>query len=322
MKTTSFTRAATLSRLMFWSYLALIALAEGLLAFGDVRFGVTLHVALLIGLTFAGGVQTDSPTRRATLALVPVVLARVLSLAPPLAQVPPVVWPLLVAAPLLFATAMLIRQLGVSRAALGLRTGGNLRLQLTIAGGGLGLGMLTSVVRTPAPLIETFTPLTVLLVALMLIIATGFAEELIFRGLLQSVIQPTMGKWTLIYGALLFTAMHIDYRSAPLILLAFGIGLLFAVIVQLSGSILGITLAHGLLNVTLFLINPYLQQQQPDGLARLAILLIIWGWTAASVFALGLIAFDTWQSKRAAAVQAAAAEANQPDSVALERIAA
>jgi hypothetical protein len=52
--------------------------------------------------------------------------------------------------------------------------------------------------------------------------------------------------------------------SALEVAFAFGVGLLFARLVRWSGSILGVALAHGMTNVTMFLIMPYLAQHASE----------------------------------------------------------
>ena len=62
------------------------------------------------------------------------------------------------------------------------------------------------------------------------------------------------------------------------VLFVFAVGILFGEIVRRGGSILGVTLAHGITNVTLFLVMPYVAQHPTSDLAMSAPW-AIWGCT-------------------------------------------
>jgi hypothetical protein len=74
------------------------------------------------------------------------------------------------------------------------------------------------------------------------------------------VALPALGRWALLYVAVLFAVLHIGYLSVADVLFVGAVGLLFGYIVRLSGSILGVTLAHGLTNIVLFLLLPSLEE--------------------------------------------------------------
>lgn len=245
-----------------WSILLLIVVAEGA-TLALLQLGLALHALLLVGLTLYCAFGRHEAERRLALALTLVPLMRILSLSLPLALFPQIVWYLLVAAPLLAATMIAVRQLRLSRGDLGLRLG-NVPIQLMLAEGGLALGAIEYAILAPPPLFTMNSTGALVTAALVLLVTTGFTEELIFRGLLQSLATPILREWGLIYVALLFAALHIGYRSVSDSVFVCGVGLLFAYVVYRSGSILGVTLAHGLTNVTLFLIMPYLAQQSSN----------------------------------------------------------
>ena len=272
---------------VLWGYLLLIAAAELVTSLVRPQLGMLMHALLLASLTIRGGLGQHDAERRFTLALALAPLIRLLSLALPLTHFPQLAWYPIVAAPLLLATGIIIRQVQLSRADLGLRPG-NLLLQLLLMGGGLGLGAVEYWILAPAPLLTDYSWNAFLLAALTLVVATGFSEELIFRGVLQAVALPALGRWALVYVSLLFAALHIGYLSAIDVVFVFGVGWLFAHIVRWSGSILGVSLAHGTTNVTLFLIMPYLAQQ-PAAMIAAAAPWAIWGGTAIAVIAIDVV---------------------------------
>jgi membrane protease YdiL (CAAX protease family)/transcriptional regulator with XRE-family HTH domain len=264
------------SYLLFWSTLLLIAIAEFMTAVVQSQVGVTLHALLLLGLMICTAQARREEDRQLALALVLMPIIRLLSLALPLPRLPQMAWYPVIAIPLLIATYMIVRQLGVSRHDLGLRLG-VVPLQLALALGGLGIGALEYLILWPQPQSAHFSWNVFLLSSLSLVLFTGFSEELIFRALIQRLALPALGRWGLIYVSLLFGVMHIGYLSVADVLFVSAIGLLFAQLGRWSGSIFGITLAHGMSNIMLFLIMPRLAAQAPAALGPLVAALMLIG---------------------------------------------
>jgi membrane protease YdiL (CAAX protease family) len=280
-------RAANRTLWLLWGVLLFIAVAEIVTAVVQPHVGMTLHALLLVGLTLYGASGQLSEGRRLALALTLAPLIRLLSLSLPLTRFPQATWYPIVAIPLLIAAWIVIRLLGVSRHELGLRVG-NLPLQLMLVGGGLGLGAAEYAILRPAPLVADYTWSAVVLPALSLVIFTGFTEELIFRGLLQTVAAPALIRSTIVYVGLLFAALHIGYLSVVDVVFVFAVGVLFGEIVRRGGSILGVTLAHGLTNVTLFLIMPYVATN-PSSIVAAGAPWAIWGGTAVALIGVNII---------------------------------
>jgi uncharacterized protein len=281
-------RARTIDSVwLLWGFLGLVTAAELVTSIVQPQAGLVMHAILLVGLLLYGASDDMHGSRRLALALTLAPLIRVLSLSLPLFRFPQVAWYPIVAVPLLLSTVVIIRLLGLSRKDLGLQLG-KLPLQLMIVGGGLGLGAAEYYILQPAPLLNTYSWETLVLPALSLVIFTGFTEELIFRGLLQHVARPTLGRWALLYVALLFAVLHIGYLSVLDVLFVFAVGMLFGEIVRRGGSILGVTLAHGLTNVTLFLIMPYLNANPTSDVA-IGAPWVIWGATAVALLAINFM---------------------------------
>jgi membrane protease YdiL (CAAX protease family) len=108
----------------------------------------------------------------------------------------------------------------------------------------------------PEPLILALRWQEVIVPALILLVATGFVEELAFRGVMQRSAQA-LGSWGWIYIAVVFSVLQIGHLSALHWLFVLAVALLFGWIVKRTGSILGVSLSHGLINVCLFLIFPF-----------------------------------------------------------------
>jgi membrane protease YdiL (CAAX protease family) len=94
--------------------------------------------------------------------------------------------------------------------------------------------------------------------ALAVGISTGFPEELIFRGVMQTATRPLLGRWNWVYVSAVFAVLHIGYKSVLDLAFVFGVGLLYGWIFERSRSIVGVAVGHGLANVILFFVAPNL----------------------------------------------------------------
>jgi membrane protease YdiL (CAAX protease family) len=166
-------------------------------------------------------------------------------------------WYLLVGIPLFLAALYTAHIIHINRKILGL-TWRKLPLQLLIGLIGIGLGYLEYLILSPTPMISELRLELVWLPALILLIFTGSLEEFIFRGLLQYTSGRRLGRYGMLYTAVVFTVLHLGYRSLLDLAFVFIVALFFSWLVQRSGSIVGVSLAHGLINISLYLIFPFL----------------------------------------------------------------
>ncbi len=245
--------------MLLWLYLELIALAEILIILGAPRAGVTLYAVLLVALLTRGGLSRRSDEHRVTIALALVPLGRVLALTLPLASLPRLAWYALVIAPLLLAAWLVVRQIEIARADLGLN-GRDSLLQIMLAGGGLSMGIIQFTLVGTEPLIDAFAWNGLLLGVIVTAIVSGLGEELIYRGILQTTTGRVIGGWAVLYTALLTTVLQLSYRSPSGLAFALGTGLFLAAGAYFSRSIVGVMLAHALANLTVFVVMPWLNQ--------------------------------------------------------------
>jgi membrane protease YdiL (CAAX protease family) len=135
---------------------------------------------------------------------------------------------------------------------------GNKKIQFLVALTGILLGTIEYTILQPKPLIAVFDPLTLITGSIILIISTGFAEELLFRGILQKNAENVFGMAIgLLYTALLFTALHIGWNSFHDLIFVFSVAIFYGIVYQKTRSIVGVTLSHGISNTFLFLIIPF-----------------------------------------------------------------
>jgi membrane protease YdiL (CAAX protease family) len=237
-------------------YLAALCVAELLTVWRPIP-GMLTHTALLM-LMLAHSALTRSQVHRAMLlALTLAPLVRIVSLAMPLGNFPQVSWYLIVSLPLFTAAAVIARLANLGRRDLGLVVD-VAPAQWLIMSAGIPLGAIEYVILRPQPLVAGLVVPSLWLPALILVVSTGFLEELVFRGLLQHVALRAFGGGGIVYVSALFAALHIGHRSALDVGFVLLVALLFADARRRTGSLLGVTIAHGLTNSLLFLICPFL----------------------------------------------------------------
>lgn len=239
-------------------YLVMLTLAEVLTTLVEPRLGLLLHSLLLAGALAYSARHWDRPVHRfwTTLSLAP--LIRLMSLSLPLRMFPQVYWYLVVSIPLFIAATVVRRTLNVSWEECGLH-GKGLPLQLLVAVVGPLLGLVEYRILRPAPLISSLNWGQILVPALILLFSTGLLEELIFRGVMQWAVLEVMGKPGIVYVAAVFAVLHTGHRSLAEVFFVFGVALFFGWFVYRTRSIVGVSLAHGLINVWLFLVVPFLR---------------------------------------------------------------
>lgn len=225
------------------------------LLFGLLQLQFMLML-FLISLHTAIRWDTNERPVLLTLALVPII--RLISLSLPLATFPLIYWYFIISIPIFIAAYMIMRQLNFSWAEMGVN-GRYLLWQLPIALSGFVIGYLEFLILQPNSLIQSFTWVNYVLAGLILLISTGFLEELIFRRIMQLTAVERFGRgFGIVYVAAIFGVMHIGYNSFIDVLFVFLAGLYLGWVVDKTGSIIGATIAHGVANITLFLLMPAL----------------------------------------------------------------
>lgn len=245
--------------LPFWLYFLAIALAELLTVYLEPLVGVVCHGIILVALLTQSAFAADSGRRNLTLGLSLVPLIRILSLSMPLVKLPQVLWYPIIYAPLLAATVVVIWIVRLRPKDVGL-VRQNLSLQIFLGVvSGFAFGLLEYGILRPKPMVTGFTLQQVWLPAIVLLVTTGFVEELMFRGVLQRLAQPAMGSWQgIIYISLIFAALHVGFFSVADIIFVLLVALFFAYTVKTTGSLIGVSLAHGIANIVLYLVAPFM----------------------------------------------------------------
>lgn len=253
-------------------YLAEFILAEIVIAVGYLPVGLIMHATILSLLLVHTSFTWHSPHHRFIMILIFAPLMRMIGLIQPLTSLPSLSWLILAASLLLLASLLVIRTLGLARPALGL-TVQQPSIQLLVIPTGLFFGYIQYHFLQPQPLALAFTWQHLLIYAPILLVSTGLITELIFRGIMQSTAFESLGRFGILYVAILFAILSVGfdsfYASLPAIGLALVMGIFFGTVASRTGSIVGVALSHGLTNVVLFLVMPFLAAAGP-GASRVA----------------------------------------------------
>lgn len=238
-------------------YLVLITCAEISTIYNPI-FGIAFHVAILFALLIYSVLAKSSAFSGLFLALAIVPLIRILSLAMPLTHFAYIMWFLLISIPIFIAifACMIIQRLSPKDVGIAFPKAKDIPIEVGIVLLGLPMGILEYHVLTPGPLLYELEPTFLIAPVLIMIIYTGFVEELAFRGLMQYHAVKTMGWWGILFISVTFAIMHIGNLNYWDVLLAFALGGVYALIVRKTGSIYGVSMSHGLVNVLLFLVAP------------------------------------------------------------------
>jgi membrane protease YdiL (CAAX protease family) len=235
-------------------YLMALAAAELVVALVNPVGGMVFHVVILFSLILYSSFSKHS-CRKLYLALALAPLIRIISLSMPLSRFSPIYWYLIVAVPLFVAILVAMRSLDFRPSDVGL-TLRRSPLQGLVALTGIGFGWVEYNILKPDPLVSHLTLGEVILPALILLVASGFVEELVFRGVMQRSAEEALGSWGWLYVAGIYSLLYIGWLSAAQWFFILLVGLFFGWVVRRTGSLMGVTLSHGIANVLLYLVLP------------------------------------------------------------------
>ena len=220
------------------------------------NFLVMQYVLMLVLLLVQTAVSHRRKEHRVWLALTIVPILRVVSFSLPLGSFHLMYWFLITSVPVFVGAFLIMRQLEFKWQDVGIN-GRNWLWQIPLFLSGLLIGYVEYLILRPNSLVEGLGWMHVVAAALILLISTGFLEELIFRRMLQQVAVDQWGRtFGIVYVAAIFGVLHVGYSSFIDVVFVFGIGLFFGWAADKTGSIIGVTLAHGVANIVLFILLP------------------------------------------------------------------
>ncbi|MFC1973916.1 lysostaphin resistance A-like protein [Chloroflexota bacterium] len=120
-------------------------------------------------------------------------------------------------------------------------------------------GTIEYLVLTPEPAFPTFEVKYLLRDTVYMLLFVSLAEELLFRGLIQRNLSTAFGwKWALVGTSVIFAVMHLTWRSIPELGFVFVAGMVMGWLYHRTGNLMPSIIFHGLNNVMLVSIAPYI----------------------------------------------------------------
>lgn len=226
-------------------YAAAFACIESIGALGNHVVSVVGHCLLIAVLLAHMALRPRGRLGAIPAALAVVSLLRLLSYGMPFGGLTVGLRAAVVAVPLLLAVVLALRLPGLSGARLGLRPR-SWRVQALVGLSGLPLGLLAAWAGLGAPAVGAWPQVTATAVGLGL---AGAVEELVFRGVVQQAAAGVLGRGAFLLSGGVFTAAYAAAGSVTAVVVAALVGLLFGVSAQVSRSVVGVAVAHALLNV-------------------------------------------------------------------------
>ena len=124
---------------------------------------------------------------------------------------------------------------------------------------GIPLGTVEYLILLPAPAFPTFEVKYLFRDMVYMLLFVGLGEELLFRGLIQQDLARAFGwEWGLLGASLMFAVMHLTWRSIPELGFVFLAGLVLGFLYWKTKSLVAPIVAHGVNNVILVSVLPYL----------------------------------------------------------------
>jgi len=251
------TKTTRNEKILAISYLFAIIIAEVSVTYINKEAGLVIEMVILFALLLNSSLDVSYNYAVMLRSMMVLPIIRIIGLTIPLMQIPTLYWFPIIAIPLFAAVYTIMKNQGLTRKHVGL-IWGNKKVQFLVALTGMFLGTIEYTILKPLPLIGVFDPVTLITGSIILIVSTGFAEELLFRGILQKNAENVFGMaMGLLYTALLFTALHIGWNSFYDLIFVFCVALFYGIVFQKTRSIVGVTLSHGISNTFLFLIIPF-----------------------------------------------------------------
>ncbi len=239
------------------AYLAAFGGAEYISHYVSGAGGIFFYLVVLLSLIVNAALAGDKKHQSAWLALGLAPLVRIISLAlPVMLELSQLVWYVIVSIPILAGIITVMRILKYDTGDVGLTISDPV-LQLLMISGGFFLGAAGYYFLKPAAWITTLTLQSTLLPTAMLFIITGFLEEMVFRGVIQRAFDE-MGHWWWLYVSAVYPVLQIGQGSVFNCIFSFAVSLYFGYMVKNTKSIVGAGLAHGLINIGLFLLFPHI----------------------------------------------------------------
>lgn len=234
-----------------------IIIAEAFIFLKYNKYGIGIHIITLLALTLASYRIQDTETSNLLQAIALLPLFRILNTTMPILFTRTLYIFPLVYGPMFISMYYVAKNQKFTEHELGLSFE---KLHIYLPASvvlGMILGKIEYSTITVESLVPELTLQSIIIFALIMIFFTGLAEELLFRSIVQTRLEQTIGSiGGLISASLLFGVMHSGYGSINEIVFTFSAGFLIGYLFQKTRSLPFIAFTHGLINVFLFALIP------------------------------------------------------------------
>ncbi len=240
------------------AYLLLILFVEMGIAFDDPEIGIGFYPIILFILLAHSTIARSKKLSDFLGALTIVPLIGMLRLSVPLAPFSYILWFLIISVPIFIAifVCIYVQDIRLKDIKLAMPKLRQIPIEVGIIFAIIPFGFIEYYIIRPTPLISELNIAPMAVAMIIFVVCTGFLEELLFRGLLQYNAKKMIGSWGLLLVTLLYASLYVTNLSMPDVFLAFAIGGLYSIVVEKTGSLLGVSISHGILNFILFIIAP------------------------------------------------------------------
>ena len=213
---------------LFFCFLIFVIIAEVVTSLVDAMYGLFLHSMILFSLITLSAVRQKSVSNLyLCLSIAP--LIRIFSLSLPLYYLPVYSWYIIAGLLMFLAATVVIRIQGLTLTDVGINFNQR-KTQFLIMLTGVPFGILEYEILKPALIATDLTVVSWIALAFAFFIATGFVEELVFRGVIQNNVVNNFGvKTGIIAVSVLFAALHIGWLNVWDVLLVFFISAFFGI---------------------------------------------------------------------------------------------
>lgn len=240
-------------------YLVAIGAAETTTTYFSPILGVSIHLLLLGGLVIQAGMTQTATNRGFLVALCLAPIIRIVSLSTPLDWLPAIWWYAAISVPLAASSFVVMRVVPLNLDDINFRWPRLRHVPLTtvVVVSGVAIGLVEYLILDPRPIVGSLGTYNLVMVSMIYLIATGLIEEVMFRGIIQTVAIRAFGVIpAVLFVSILFGVLHTGHRSWLDVAFVAVVGFYFSLIVIRTKSLLGVTLAHGCTNVVLFAVLP------------------------------------------------------------------
>ena len=246
------------------TYILVLGIAELSIAYYSPVLGIVIHLILMFFLIYYSSMVENKEKSNFLMALALPSLLRIISTSIPLIVLSDiaVIQFFIIYIPLLVAAFLLMRSQNLTMQDVGFTTK-KFYIQLIIGATGLSFGVIEFFILKEEILpLVTINFAEILIYAVILMIFTGLTEELIFRGIILSRTDVFFGRdkrlYSIIFVSVVFMLLHAGWKSITDLIFVFLVAVFYCIIFLRTKCLVGISISHGITNIMLFIILPYL----------------------------------------------------------------